>query len=135
MSKNLTIEFEVWHPDLKKAVKVTREGRLFDVAGRDVLLFPIGVMCEAIGRDPKTLRRWERERIWPKPMWKPPDGRCTRWYSSHQVMLAFNAHKKHSKGHWGFSHSPHFDLSAFLSEVAATFYTVDATEATKGDTR
>jgi len=131
-----TITFEVWNQDLSRAIKVTREGKLVDLEGHDLLLFPIGVMCEAIGRDPKTIRRWEKEKVWPKPQWKlAGEKRCSRWYSARQVMLAHEAYKKLCDLRRGYSHSRHFDLPAFLREVASAFYKVDAQAVLKGAQR
>lgn len=126
-----TITFEVWSRDQKKLIKVKREGKLFDLSGRDLLLFPVGVMCEAIGRDVVTLRRWERQKIWPLPQWLPKgsDPRCKRWYSAAQILMAHEQYKHFSKGSYGLSHSRHFNLNGFLSAVAKEFYVIDAQKA------
>lgn len=120
------IEFPLWNEDLRRAITVRRKGRLFQVSGVDVALFPISVMAEAIGRDVKTLRRWEREKTWPVPMWRVPDKRCKRWYSAKQIQFVQQQHDQMSEGKWGFSHSPHFPLKQFLSAVRGGFYKCDA---------
>lgn len=127
------IEFPLWNDDLQRAINVRRRGRLFRVAGVDVALFPISVMAEAIGRNVKTLRRWEREKTWPTSMWKVPDKRCKRWYSAKQIEFVQKKHEELSKGDWGFSHSPHFPLVKFLGDVRTGFYKCDVLNA-KGAT-
>lgn len=127
------IEFDKWNEDLGQFVTVRRAGRVFHVAGAEIVLFPISVMAEAIGRDVKTVRRWEREKTWPLPMWKVPDKRCKRWYSAAQILFVYNKHKELSNGERGFSHSPHFPLVDFLAAVRTTFYKCDV-QALKGAT-
>lgn len=119
------IEFEKFSEDVGRVVTVRRQGRLFNVGGVNVSLFPVSVLAEAIQRDVKTIRRWERAKKWPKSMWGVPDGRCKRWYSANQIMAFHQEHKRLSKGDWGFSHSPYFPLADFLKFVQEKFRTVD----------
>lgn len=103
------------------------KGKTYRVGGALVVLFPVGVMAAAVARDPKTLRRWETEIGWPVPQWNVPDKRCKRWYSEKQVLAAHEIYWGLSRdGDRGFSHSPHFPLQQFVTNVRRVFYTVDA---------
>ncbi len=127
-----SISFFVSHPDLKESLKVTRKGRIFSVAGKDLVLFPFGVLCEAISREIKTVRRWEKSGKFPKPQWVVPNSKA-RWYSFHQIKAVYDIHHKLSKGSHGFSHSKHFPLEEFFAEVKKCFYLVDSQEALKDE--
>lgn len=123
--KTNEIEFQLYVADSGRVIHVRREGRLFIVAGVDISLFPIGILCEAIGRDVQTIRRWERAGLWPKPQWKVPDKRCKRWYSGNQITKIHEIYWDLSKGDYGYSHSPHFPLTKFFNQVRNIFYKAD----------
>lgn len=118
------IELDVNNPDVGR-VRLLRTGRVFVVSGIEIALFPIAVMAEAVERDTKTLRRWEKEGRWPKPLWKVPDKRCLRWYSRNQIVKAHELYRTFSRGEYGFGHSPHFDVIGFCNAIREMFYRVD----------
>lgn len=122
------IEFEAWIDQLSRYATVRRRGRHFIVAGRDVALFSVSVMAEALGRDVRTLRRWEKLGYWPtKCMWKVPDDKRTkRWYSRDQILGVQKKHQEMAKGSHGFAHSPHFPMREFLTWVLNNLNKQDA---------
>jgi hypothetical protein len=68
---------------------VPREGRLFLVGGKEVELFTVQAMAEAIDRIPKTISILERRGLFPRPLYKVKgSGRGDRWYSATQVVNA-----------------------------------------------
>lgn len=125
-----TIDFSVWVPEVESFRTVFHRGRAFriseDDTGPPLLLFPIGVMADAIARQTPVVARWERHGLWPKPMWAVDDLRCPRWYSSSQILMAHQEHWKLAKGDYGFSHSRHFPLAEFFRVINERFYRVDA---------
>lgn len=104
-----------------KLRKVFRPGRLFNVAGVDLKLFEIRVMAEAIGRTPRTLKDWEREGVFPKPMYVVNGTRCNRWYSERQILHANKVWMKYRQQ----GKSKHFDRTGFLAEIMEDFYLCD----------
>lgn len=111
----------------KRTVAARRPGRVFEVGGMPIKLFPIGVMAEAIDRKQRTIVEWERSKLFPKPMYAVPKSRCVRWYSERQI-LAANALwlRYREKGK-----AKHFPVTEFLAELRGFFYTVDV-DAAKG---
>lgn len=68
---------------------VPREGKLFVVGGKEVELFTVQTMAEAIDRIPKTIGILERRGLFPRPLYRVPgSGREDRWYSAAQVVNA-----------------------------------------------
>ena len=53
------------------------------VGGVRMELYPIGKLAERIGRSPLTVRRWHRDGIIPKAMFK--NGRGWRMYTSEEI--------------------------------------------------
>lgn len=105
----------------KNLRKVFRPGRLFSVQGVDLKLFEVRVMAEAIARTPRTLKDWEREGVFPKPMYTVVGTRCNRWYSERQIRHANTVWLKYRQQ----GKSQHFDREGFLREIAEQFYLVD----------
>lgn len=130
------VRFAKWNADTKRFVQVTRRGRLFTVAGVDVVLFPVSVLADAIWRHPKTIGRWEKHNGWPhKIMWRVPDKKCRRWYSREQILAIAAKHSEIAGGLYGNAHSRHFDLPGFIQYVRDNFYRFDhrALQAMKED--
>jgi hypothetical protein len=70
--------------------RVTRYGRNFMVGETVLELFPVGLMAEAIDREPKTLVKWEKLGLFPKPVYEI-EGNLhfgNRWYSAAQLANA-----------------------------------------------
>ena len=121
MSVQHVVAFQVWDKAGKRLRTVERRGKMFEVDGVYVKLFPIRVMAEAIDRTTRTLGNWERQGLFPKPMFKVPGTNCLRWYSEAQILrlnqiwLEF---RDQGKG-------MHFDRDAFLSRIREVFYKAD----------
>lgn len=121
-----TITLSVWVGPLKQAVPANFDGRVYHVAGEDIVLFPIGVMAAAIWRQPRVIVAWEEAKLWPKPSWKVPDKKTKRWYSGPQILEAHRIHMELCEGNYGLVHSRHFRLDDFHKRVRAVFYRCDA---------
>lgn len=127
VSKEEAITFKVWVRSANRFVDATyTTGRVFDVGGVRVVVFPISVMAEAVGRDRETLVKWEKEKRWPSTRWKVPDKRTKRWYSKEQILAAHRIHWKLCGGDYGVSHSRHFNFFEFFKLVRQCWFTVDA---------
>ena len=108
---------------------VRRKGQVFDINGEKLELFPIGVLAEAMDRSNKCILRWEKDKLFPKPLFKVPGkGEKKRWYSAMQITnchrIAWHRHK--------FSKGRHFNPRTFCSEVRSVFYVNRLVVNTKG---
>lgn len=123
--KDNEIEFQYWMRPMRQMVLVRFEGRVYQIHGERIVLYPINVMAAALWRDREAIVRWEQEGKWPKPKWKLDDKRTKRWYSKAQILEAHRIHWQLCEGDYGYSHSRHFDLEEFFKRVKATFHRVD----------
>lgn len=135
-----TIAFAKWDPDARSYVRVVRKGRLFSLAGAPLVLFPSSVLAEAIDREVRTLRMWERAKMFPATQWKTPDKRCKHWYTGSQIRFIHDLHRQFcgkcggtsDSALHGFSHSRQFPLQEFLDAVKKGFYLQDSTRVLGG---
>jgi hypothetical protein len=117
----LMISFKVWDKNRKNYITAYKYGRLFDLDGVDIKLFPIRVMAEAVNRTNVTLLAWEKEGRFPTPMYKVPNTIIKRWYSENQILKANEIALKYApKGK-----SKHLDVDNMLKEFRDMFYKVD----------
>jgi hypothetical protein len=96
---------------------VTRRGQHFEIGGKQIELFPVSVMAESIDRTPKCLIRWERAKLFPKPLFVIPGRRPQRWYSGYQIM---NCHRI-ARMRYKFCKGRHFDPKAFCADLRSVF--------------
>jgi hypothetical protein len=68
-------------------VPVSRRGERYDLGGETVELFRIGTLAEALDRDVRTLKEWEKAGLLPRPLFEII-GSTHRRYSAVQVISA-----------------------------------------------
>lgn len=80
-------QYEGYKPEKPPVwVNVERRGKVFVVGDREVELFPIRVLAEALDRTSDVIMRWERSGQFPKPIFEVPSEKlCGRWYSKEQI--------------------------------------------------
>jgi hypothetical protein len=121
------IAFKVWVTEARQFVEATfRTGRVYEVKGLRIVLFPISVMAAAVGRDRETITLWERDKRWPKTKWQVPDKRTKRWYSKLQIQEVHRIHWELCKGDYGLARSRHFPFDEFFKRVRECWHRVDA---------
>jgi hypothetical protein len=118
-----TLEYNIYDKDFQQQRKVKRFGRVFIVGEKEIELFPVGVLAEIIDRTPQTITMWEKQGVFPRPMYKLPSGKCTRWYSKNQILGIQKIYKE-----VGPTKSRHFDKERFFSEVKRNFFIFDTRE-------
>jgi len=68
-------ESEEEGPEETEAPSWERRGRVYSIKSRDVELFPVGALAEALNRKPTTIRSWESRGWYPKtPIRGPVQG-------------------------------------------------------------
>ena len=115
------VKIKQWSRVKKELVSREYGGRLFEIDGKYIKLFPLRVLAAAIDRTQRTITDWEREGIFPKPMYAVPGSNTKRWYSERQILALNEIWMKYR----GQGKSAHFDKVAFLRDVAASFYKAD----------
>jgi len=115
------VVIRVTDPVTKQLRNSTRPGRVFTVGGVKIKLFPIGVMAEALDRKQRTIIEWEKQKLFPTPMYAVPNSRTKRWYSEAQI-LACNELWLQYRGN---GKSKHFPVEEFLMKIRSFFYKVD----------
>lgn len=101
--------------------KHTFYGRVFNLEGVSVKLFPVRVLARAIDRTVITIATWEREGRFPKPMWSVTGSNTKRWYSEAQLeALNSVANEYHKQGR-----SRRLRLGEMLERFRKVFYTAD----------
>lgn len=116
-----SITYEVYDADTETKKIVTRYGKRFEVSpGNSVDLFPIRVLAEALGRTAQTIVIWEREGLFPVPMYKVTNHRCKRWYSRDQIFSLVELMRR-----FDFYKNKYFDKAGFLKEVRGHFYRIE----------
>lgn len=96
---------------------ITRVGKVYDINGRQVELFTIKVLAEAIDRTPQIVIRWERSGSFPAPIFVIK-GKKQRLYSKEQII---NLHRL-MLHRYQFRKAVTFDFKAFCRDVKAIFY-------------
>lgn len=101
-----------------------RRGRVFDVDGRSLELFPVHVLAETIGHSAQSIKRWERSKMFPAPMFKVPivAKRATRWYSKVQIANIRAVYSQYPKKG---------QVEEFCRQVWPVFYKLEMTEEAK----
>lgn len=118
------IAFEVFDKDTLLYKTVRRHGRRFKTTvDTEVDLFPVSVLAESIGRTIQTIILWEREGLFPAPMYVVPDTRKKRWYSRDQILGLARLMKRYN-----LIKKPYFDKHSFLTEVRSHFAKFDLGE-------
>jgi hypothetical protein len=109
----------------KEGITRVGKGRTFDIEGKQVDLFPSGVLCDMLGRSQKTLYQWEHEYNFPVALYYlNEDSSKKRWYSRNQLMAI-----RHVYEHCGRLAGPNRGrFHAFVEGVRAVFYVVDRIE-------
>lgn len=121
-----SITFDVWDADMRQWKPVTRNGKKYRLdTDVDIDLFPIRVLAEAIGRTPQTIVIWEREGLFPGPVYNVQNHRCKRWYSRGQILGVAGAMRR-----LDCKRGKYFDKDGFLKEVRDNFVNYDLEEAT-----
>lgn len=122
---------EVILPQFDKRAKqwrvARRRGRVFDVEGRLIELFPLRVLASTIKKTTHTVRVWERKGMFPRPMYilSFENGQASRWYSKVQIANIRVAYRRHNNQK---------KRREFLEEVWKVFYKTELLpEAVKGD--
>lgn len=120
----------------KKAGELIIHGKkyravVYDIDGREVELYRIGALAHALEHTVQQVCNWEREGLFPKPLYKISGGfgNCNRWYSKEQitnlrkVWVAFPLRKGHYKCKKDFFkyarivfYKPHIVTLSFASE-------------------
>ena len=104
-------------------------GRVFEVEGVTIELYPIRVLARTIRRVSFTVRIWERDGLFPKPMFILPyqHGQTKRWYSKVQIANVRAVWRDYNNRKMA---------RQFLEEVWRVFYLTALTEqAREGDVR
>lgn len=102
-----------------------RVGRLYVVEGRSVELFPVKVMAEALERGRICLVMWERNELFPKPMYNIAGHRHVRWYSAEQIVNASVLYRAMGGTRNGGRKSCGFRIHDYLAKLSVIFYRVD----------
>lgn len=120
------IVLPLYDAERKRWVMSHRRGRVFDVEGRTIELFPLKVLARAIARTPQAVKLWEHDKRFPEPMFKVPAGNKvpTRYYSKVQIANIRALYKKYDTRKRG--------IDGFLREVWKVFYKLELTEDAKG---
>lgn len=111
------IRLKKWDKDLGRYVEVTRKGKVYDLDGRNVELFPVRVLAEALDRTSQSIQRWHREKTLPPPMFKTPGENVNRVYSKWQIINVAHLYVTRYD-----RKNRYFDKEKFLSEVRAVWY-------------
>ena len=69
-------------------------GKVYDINGEQFEVYRIGALAMALGKNSRTVEKWERDGLFPKPVFqmivRKGDGHCKRWYTRGQIL---NLHK------------------------------------------
>jgi len=111
--------------DPKKGTKpvlhtVERTGKMFELDGEQIELFPIGVLAEALDRSAHTIKLAELKGEFPKPMFRVPGSRTKRWYSSIQILNLHRLMYLRNGGRKYFQDRDVYEL--WVQEVKDIFY-------------
>lgn len=111
----------------RDGIERVAKGRTFIIDGQEVDLFPIGVLCAMLGRDRKTIYKWEKDYGFPAAMWRVrEDSNCNRWYSRAQLTAIRAAYEYFGR----LAKSNRRQLSTFIAAVRKVFFTVDQPKGT-----
>jgi len=113
----------------KRWVMAYRRGRVFEIDGRTLELFPVQVLAETIARTSQSIIKWEKSGLFPAPMFKIPvvPKRSNRWYSKIQIANIRAVYQQYPKRH---------EVRSFLKAVWPIFYQLEKTpEAERGKVR
>lgn len=70
-------------------LKVSRSGQRWqhpEDSSRWLELFRIGVLAEALDRSSQAIKKWEKEKLIPRPLFRPQGEKCTHWYTGVQIV-------------------------------------------------
>lgn len=99
------------------------KGRTFVVEGREIDLFPVGVLCAVLGRSHRAIYKWEESFGFPPALYRVSDDKkCNRWYSRKQISAMRAIYETFGclRG------KNRTKLRTFISAVRKVFYTLDA---------
>lgn len=109
--------------------KAEFHGKLYSVDGETVELFPVSVMALALDRSPLTLKEYEKEGRFPRPLYEVAGRANRRWYSATQIsnihrlwFLKYGGLKTLNAGGPGRLNDPDGRMMTFWKEVRAVFY-------------
>ncbi len=110
-----------------EGVKRKGKGRTFHIDGRDVDLFPSGVLCAVLHRSRKALYVWEEKFGFPPALFHlADDERKKRWYSRQQI-AAIRALYEHEA--FGRLQGKNYNkLGQFVASVRDVFWAVHLLE-------
>lgn len=117
------ITFKTYDKDLRRWREVTRKGHVFTIGAQDVVLFPIGVLSEALQLHAQTLRKWQRQERFPAPLFVVSD-RSRRLYSREQILALHKLRMEMCSTPFQLSRSRWFALDEFLKRAGKLFYSV-----------
>ena len=121
------IRLPVFDSKSSRWVVAYRRGRVFEIEGKTLELFPIQVLAETIGHSVQSIKRWERLKQFPAPMFKIPviPKRSTRFYSKTQIANIRAVFDKYPK---------RTQVREFCKNVWTVFYLLEMTpEALRGE--
>lgn len=130
MSDRRAVFFDVWLQPLARWQPKKFKGNLFEIDGHRFLLFRVGVLCEVLARNHKTIYRWEREEKIPLPLFKVTLSKKSntqhdfeeRWYSEGQIRM-MQKHLREVLGDKPRSHrGTTTNHEAFFQAVRRDFY-------------
>lgn len=88
--------------------------------GTEIEMFRINVFALAIDRTTRIVKKWEKEKLIPRPLWLPQGEACTHWYSAAQVV---NCHRimRYRYGGKKYMHERE-EFERFLGDLRAVWY-------------
>lgn len=125
-----TVHFEVWDKAIERWLLRSFKARCIEHEGRVFKLFRVGVLAHALGRIPGTVRRWEKNKDLPEPLYRiaeqgKEDEASYRYYSEDQIRMISFMQRQILGANPDKLRGPGLNTQGFFEAVATNWGVVD----------